>query len=163
MKYLFIIALLVSFVGNAQDLKEIRSSYPKAAGSTEITTNLDENLANITSSDKPVLLAYRGAVLTLKAKFAKSRSEKKDFFKEGVSLIESAIKTEPSNIEIHYIRMSVQENSPRFLGYHKNIEDDKRFLLDNYAAVSSKELKSVIKDFVLKSENFDESEKKSIQ
>ncbi|MEH6763898.1 MAG: hypothetical protein V7655_05310 [Aequorivita antarctica] len=163
MKYLFIIALFVSFVGNAQDLKEIRSAYPKASGSTEITTNLDENLANITSSDKPVLLAYRGAVLTLKAKFAKSRSNKQDFFKEGVSLIESAIKSEPSNIEIHYIRMSVQENSPRFLGYHKNIDDDKQFLLDNYAAVSSKELKSVIKDFVLKSENFDESEKKSIQ
>ena len=95
----------------------------------------------------------------MKAKFAKARSDKKEFFKEGISLIESAVKADGSNIEIRYIRMSVQENSPRFLGYHKNIDEDKEFILKNYKTISSTELKELVKDFVLKSENFSETEK----
>jgi hypothetical protein len=59
--------------------------------------------------------------------------------------------------------MSVQENSPRFLGYYKNIEEDKQFILKNYASISSTELKRFIKEFVLKSENFEDSEKKSFK
>ena len=46
----------------------IRAQYPKAVESTEITTKLDGELASVTSSGKPVLIAYKGAVLTLKAK-----------------------------------------------------------------------------------------------
>src|SRR5690606_37140217 len=115
----------------------IRSAYLKAVESAEITAQLGGELAKINSSNKPVLLAYKGGVSTLKAKFAKSRSDKKEFFKEGVSLIESAVKADVSNIEIRYIRMSVQENSPRFLGYHKNIDEDKEFILKNYKTISS--------------------------
>ena len=162
MKYFFI-ALFISIVGNAQDLKDIRSQYPKAVESNEITAKLDTELTKVNSTSKAVLIAYKGATLTLKAKFAEKRSDKKDFFKEGVSLIETATKAEPSNIEIRYIRMSVQENSPRFLGYYKNIEEDKQFILKNYASISSTELKRFIKEFVLKSENFEDSEKKSFK
>lgn len=163
MKYLIIIVFLISAAGTAQDLNGIRSAYLKAVESAEITAQLDGVLAKINSSNKPVLLAYKGAVSTLKAKFAKSRSDKKEFFKEGVSLIESAVKADPSNVEIRYIRMSVQENSPRFLGYHKNIAEDKEYILKDYKSISSADLKKLVKDFVLKSENFDDSEKKSFQ
>lgn len=159
MKYVVFIVFFISIVSTAQDLNETRSEYPKAVQSAAITAKLDGELAKVTSSNKPVLLAYKGAVSTLKAKFAKSRSDKKDFFKDGVSLIESAVKAEPSNLEIRYIRMSVQENSPKFLGYHKNIEEDKEFILKNYASISSTELKKLVKNFVMKSENFDEDEK----
>lgn len=159
MKYLLIIVFLISAAGTAQDLNRIRSAYPKAVESAEITDQLDGELAKVNSSNKPVLLAYKGAVSTLKAKFAKTKKEKKEYFKEGTSWIESAIRAEPSSIEIRYIRMSVQENSPKFLGYHKNLEEDKAFVLKNYSSISSTELKNVIKDFVLKSENFSETEK----
>ena len=157
MKYLFIIAFFISAVGSAQDLKEIRSQYPTAVESSEITLKLDAALLGVTTKSNPVLLAYKGAVSTLKAKFAKARSEKKEYFKEGVLFIESAVKAAPKNIEIRYIRMSVQENSPKFLGYHKSIKEDKQFLLKSYDTISSMELKGLVKEFVLKSENFSES------
>lgn len=159
MKSLFLIVFFVSFLAQGQDLKNIRLHYPKAVESTEITAKLDDELATVNSSSRPVLVAYKGAVLTLKAKFAKKKSDKKDFFKEGVSLIESAVKSESSNIEIRYIRLSVQENSPKFLGYDKNIKEDKQFILRNFATISSKDLKEIIKDFGLKSKNFDEKDK----
>ena len=163
MKYLLIIVFLISAAGTAQDLNAIRSAYPKAVESAEITAQLDGELAAVNASDKPVLLAYKGAVLTLKAKFAKRKKDKLDFFKEGIALIDGAIQVAPQSIEIHLVRMSVQENSPRFLGYHKDIAEDKAFILKDYKTISSSDLKKLVKDFVLKSGNFDDSEKKSFQ
>lgn len=163
MKYLLIIVFFIAVVGSAQDLNQTRSEYQKAVENSEIATKLDGELTSVSSSSKPVLLAYKGAISTLKAKFAKSRSDKKEFFKEGVSLIESAVESESANIEIRYIRLSVQENSPHFLGYHRNIEEDKQFILKHYAVTASKELKGVLKNFILKSENFEAAEKQSIQ
>ena len=162
MKYVALMVFFLSIASTAQDLNNIRSEYPKAVQSAENAAKLDAELAKINSSGKSELIAYNGAISTVKAKFAKKKSEKKDFFKAGVSLIESAVKADPSNIEIRYIRMGVQENSPRFLGYHKNIEADKYFILKNFGTISSKELKALIKDFVQKSKNFSESEKANL-
>lgn len=159
MKYLFFCTFFVSVFGNAQDLDKIRAEYPIAVESSEITSKLNDALYNISPSSKPELLAYKGAILTLMAKFAKSKKDKKQYFKEGVALIESAVNSHPQNIELRYIRLSVQENSPKFLGYHKNIEDDKQFILKNYTAASAHGLKGIIKEFVLTSENFSEAEK----
>lgn len=159
-KKLFIFcALFVSLVASAQDLKEIRSQYPEAVVSSETTNKLSEELSNVNSGSNATLLAYKGAALILKAKYSKSKKEKKEFFKEGVSLIEDALKVDNSNLEIRYLRLSVQENSPRFLGYHINIEEDKNFILDNFSNLSSKELKEIVKDYVLESKSFDENEK----
>ncbi len=159
MKYLFFIALFVSMAVNAQDVNRLRAVYPEAVENAEINAGLYDELEGVSASSKAILAAYKGAVSTIKAKFAKSRKDKKDYFKDGVSLIESAIVAEPSNIEIHYLRLSVQENSPRFLGYHKNIEEDKQFIMSNYKAVSSSALKEAIKNFVMNSKSFEETEK----
>ncbi len=159
MKYLFFIAFFVSCTVNSQDLKQIRSLYPEAEKSSEVTSKLEAQLSNIIGKNASVLKAYQGAVLTLKARFSKSKEDKKAYFKKGVFAIESALKDESSNVEIRYLRLSVQENSPRFLGYHKNIEEDKEFILKNYDNISPEELKNLIKDFVLKSDNFSNVEK----
>ena len=119
-------------------------------------------MVNIGSESSPILLAYKGAVLTLKAKFAEKRKDKKIFFKEGVTLIENAIDREESNLEIRYIRMSVQENAPKVLGYHKELENDKNFILKHYDT-SKSVVKDVIKAFVLRSDNFSAAEKAKFQ
>lgn len=157
---LFLSFFFVAILSNSQEIEQIRSQYPLAEKSEEITLQLDETLSPVTSEDKSILLAYQGAVKTLKARFAKRIREKKEYFKDGVELIESAIDSNPENIEIRYLRLTVQENSPRFLGYHKNIIDDKEFILKNYSTIISQSIKAVIKDFVRESENFDETEKR---
>src|SRR5690554_740266 len=162
-KLLFILALFISVLATSQDLSKIRSQYPEAVKSDEVSSKLDKELSNINSSSTPVLLAYKGSILTLKAKFAKDRKIKKEFFKEGVSLLESAVKANPQNIEIRYIRLSVQENAPKILKYNKDIEADKGFILKNYETTSSKELKGIIKEFALKSNAFSAREKLELQ
>ena len=74
-------------------------------------------------------------------------------------MIETAIKADSANIEIRYLRLSVQENAPKVLKYYKNIDDDKKFILDSYSDIRSMDLKEIVKDYILKSVIFDENEK----
>jgi len=159
MKGLLLIGLFISFFATPPELTKVRSDYVLAAGNKEITYKLYEELSTVTKNDNKVLLAYRGAVLTMMAKYAKKKNNKKEFFKEGAELIEYAVTAKPDNIEIRVIRMSIQENSPKFLKYNKNIPEDKEFILTNYKSTSSKTIRNFVKAYVLDSKGFNASEK----
>ena len=120
---------------------------------------LSNKLSPVTKNDTPVLVAYKGAVLTIKAKYVKGKNNKKELFKEGVELLEYAVKTSPNNIEIRTLRLSIQENTPKFLKYHKNIMIDRQFILDRFKDTSSKGEKMFVRSYVLQSEGFSASEK----
>ena len=156
---LFWIAVLWMAFGQAQDLTEIRTKYPLAVKNKAEAETLMNELKSVSIDSDKVLLAYKASVMTLMAKFSKQKKEKKEFFKEGVSLMEAAVIASPDNIEIRCLRLGVQENSPKFLGYHKNKEEDKGFILNHYPEVSSKAVQIVIKDFVSQSKSFSEAEK----
>ena len=96
------------------------------------------------------------------AKYAKGSKQKTQVFKDGVSWVELAIQEEPENIEIRFVRLSLQQNSPKILKYNKHLEDDKSFVLSNFNQIQSLELKSYIKDYILHSNNFTEEEKNVI-
>ncbi|TMM58533.1 hypothetical protein FEE95_03625 [Maribacter algarum] len=133
--------------------------YPKANLDEAVTNTLHEELLGVTKEDNKTIVAYKGAVSTLKAKFAKGFKNKKTFFKEGAELLEFAISSEPKNIEIRCLRLGVQENSPRIVGYKNNIEADKQFLLDHYKSDANKEIRNFVKGYVLLSNVFTEAEK----
>jgi len=141
------------------NLSQVREKYPKAWNSPEITEALFTSLSALKNTDNKVLFVYKGAVLTLKAKHAKGVKDKKAFFKEGATLIESAINTSPDNLEMRFIRMTVQENAPKIVRYNKEIEKDKRFVLDNYTLSDDKVLKKIIKQYINTSTLFTEEEK----
>ena len=144
------------------DISEVRQLYKEADLSQQNATNLFHKLESITISDDKVLVAYKGAVTSMTAKYEKGVKQKKDVFKNGVSLVELAVASEEDNIEIRFVRLSVQQNSPKFLNYNKEIEEDKKFILNYFNQISSPKLKAYIKDYILHSNNFTEEEKNVI-
>jgi len=158
MKLLFSI-LFVSMVLFSPSLSKVRKDYVNAVNNKEATVELNRELAEIDKSDDKILVAYKGAVLTLMAKFAKTTKERKSFFKEGVLLIDYAVSEKPKNVEIRCVRLGVQENSPKITGYRKNKEEDKNFILTHYKEIASKDVKSFVKGFVMQSKMFSEEEK----
>jgi hypothetical protein len=46
--------------------------------------------------------------------------------------LSEAIKKEPKNLEIRFMRYICQEKTPSFLGYKENLEEDKKFILSEY-------------------------------
>ncbi len=159
MRHLLLLLLLLPLFGFTQELKVLRLEYPTATMDMHTAEALSKTLAQISKNDDATFAAYKGALLTIKAKFTKLIKDKKSYFKEGVALLEHAISIEPENIEIRCIRMGVQENSPKTLKYKGNIDKDKQFLLDHYAAVKNLEIKELIEAYVRQSKHFSDAEK----
>jgi hypothetical protein len=156
--FLTLIAFLIlSF--QTLDLGIVRKSYKIAAQDKTQLESFSNMVANVTKADDVSLVAYKGASLTLQAKYAKTIKEKKEGFVNGVDYIEYAIEKEPNAIEPRFVRLGIQENAPKILKYRGNIEEDKAFLLKQFQHISSKNLKEHIKDYILQSKLFTEEEK----
>jgi len=54
------------------------------------------------------------------------------------------LKTNPNNVELRFIRLSIQYHIPKYLGYHNEIESDKDFVMNNLYKMSDKFTKEKI-------------------
>lgn len=161
MKLLLTFILWVNFAATP-DLASIRKIYPDVAKSEANAKEFTAKLAGVSNTDDKILVAYKAASILVDSKFEKKLGEKIERFKEGAKLLEATIKSDPSNIEMRMIRLSVQEDVPGITGYKKNIKEDKKFITTYYAAQSAA-LKEYLKDFVLQSKSFSEKEKQFVK
>ena len=152
--------LLSLFIFICQELPNVRQSYVDASKSQKNAEAFMDLVSNY-NKENDVLMAYKGAAITLKAKYAKQIKLKKSLFIEGVKVLESALKKQPNNIEIRLIRLSIQENSPKILNYKSAIEEDKKLLLSNFDK-QNPSLKEFIKKFIIQSNSFSDKEKERI-
>jgi len=98
--------------------------------------------------DIAVIKGYCGAGKILMARYYFNPYTKYSSFKKGVGLLEEAIQADPTNAELRFLRLSIQNNAPSFLGYHKQAKQDKLFLYDNITALKDEELKAIISDYL---------------
>lgn len=161
MKLLLSLLLWFSFVGNP-DLDSIRKAYPDVNKSEANAKSFVEKLSGVSNNDDKILVAYKAAAILLDSKFEKKLKEKMNRFKEGAKLLESTIVSEPNNIEIRMIRLSIQENVPGITGYKKNIKEDKKYITTHYSEQNTA-LKEYLKDFVLQSKSFSDKEKQFVK
>jgi len=161
MKLLLTFILWVNFAATP-DLVSIRKIYPDVAKSEANAKEFTAKLAGVSNNDDKILVAYKAASILVDSKFEKKLGEKIERFKEGAKLLEATIKSDPSNIEMRMIRLSVQEDVPGITGYKKNIKEDKKFIATYYAAQGAA-LKEYLKDFVLQSKSFSEKEKQFVK
>ena len=157
-KLIIYIAFFLTIVLNPS-ISEIRDLYTKSSDSEEVAKKFFQKLENITKTDDATLVGYKGASLTVIAKHEDKIKEKKAYFKEGALLIEYIIEKNPNNIELRFIRLSIQENSPKVLKYKMNIDEDKLFIYSQLPYVNNKGLKNHIKGYVSKSKAFSTEEK----
>ena len=158
---LFVVFISVFFLNiQSVDLNTIRDGYKEAAQDKTKVSSLNTQLASVTKKNKPVLVAYKGAGIALKGRYSKKIKDKKQFFVEGVTLVEFALKKAPNNIELRFIRLGIQENTPKLLKYKGEIDVDKDYILSHYKTVKSSNLKKHIKEYALQSKVFSVEEKK---
>ncbi|RDK88749.1 hypothetical protein [Marinirhabdus gelatinilytica] len=163
MKSLFVALCFVLFSIAPPKLSQVRADYSVSHGNEQLVQKLFKELSSVTKDDNLVLVAYKGAVLTAMAEHSRVKKEKKEFFKEGAGLLEYAVAKAPNNIEIRTIRLSVQENTPRFLKYNKHMEEDRTFILQNFKDIASAGVSAFVKGYVLQSDGFTAAEKDSLR
>ncbi len=155
---LLICFMLFSFSGI--ELDNVRKQFEDAKASKEATESLYKLLQDY-QKDDPVLLAYKGAALTLRARYLTERSAKKDMVSQGITVLERAVKSSPNQVEVRIIRLAVQEHSPKILKYKMNIAEDKQMILSNISG-QPVAVKSMVKRYAKQSQVFTAEEQKKL-
>lgn len=161
MKVIFSILFAIIFsVFQSYNLPDIRKMYI-ASSDSKTKTNTFYDFMNKYSKNDETLVAYKGASIALKSKFAPGLKQKKEGFIKGVTILENVIKANPNNVEARIIRLSIQENTPKLLKYKGSIEADKKQILLLFHKQSS-DLKEYIRNYAKQSLVFNTAEKQQL-
>lgn len=155
---LLYITLFVSIFSDIS-IAQARQTYELAVGNVRIA---DTFLKQTNNTQNYVMLGYRGAVTMAKAKHYNNPIKKLETFTTGKNILENVINTNKNNIELRYLRFSVQINCPAFLGYN-NISNDKKFLLTNLPICNDSYLKDKIIAFMLQCSTLTAKEKEVLR
>jgi hypothetical protein len=149
----------ISFSSGQNDekqlLSDIRKHLPEAFNDKDACNEMLRKYRPVETSD-PVLNGYIGGLYIAHSKHA-PLTGKISALKTGTSMLENSIKQKPNNIELLFLRLTIQLNLPTFLGYNDNIDSDRKFVLANYKSAPPL-LKNRIINFISTSGHFSEAE-----
>lgn len=159
----FVVLILVFFSAllQAPTISEVRELYQESAESEAAAEKLLE--ISEENDDSALILGYQAAAEMMLAKHVGNPISKMSHFSKGKKLFERALEADPSNVELRFLRFSVQSETPGFLGYKDNLEEDKKILFLNLESMKDRELKRIILVFLTKASALDEDEKEKMR
>lgn len=143
MKLLFVFFFISNFLFS-QNLDLYRKNYVSAVSDKKVCEAMIKDLKDHQHID--IYRAYLGAYQTIWANHVINPISKLNTFKKGKNNLELSIKNSPHNIEIKFLRYTIQKKAPKFLGYYENINNDRLFILSNKRTVTDNVLKELLKN-----------------
>lgn len=111
----------------------------------------------------PILKAYYGASAATAPVCVGSPMKKLSWFNKGKDLLDQSVKSGMTIFEIRFLRFATQSKSPRFLNYRDNIQEDKKFILDNLSKgenqVKDNQAFTSMATFLINSDELNQTEK----
>lgn len=129
-------------------IESIRLKFHNSTSSEKTCKELIKQLEPFNEKNNPLLLGYRGGATMLMAKHAFNPFSKLSNFRNGKNILEKAIKAESNNVELRFLRYTIQTNVPSFLGYNSHLEKDKLFLKQTVGGVKDIQLKKIITSYL---------------
>lgn len=142
-KRLFIVLLLGCFSLTKSQNGTPKNSFYEALSGQNIKA-IDEELNQLPKNSSTG--AFSGALRIKKSGLTPNPKDRLNLFKKGHAELEAAIKKDSSNCEFRFLRLMIQENSPKILQYHGDIKKDASYLRKNYEHLPAS-LKKVILDY----------------
>ncbi|MDB5128754.1 hypothetical protein [Mucilaginibacter sp.] len=161
LKYILITAILMLFAPvnrssattvhadtTEPNLHVIRKLLVSAINSGKVTDSLYRNLSAI--KNRPALInGYIATLEALKAKHTWNPYYKIKYLNNAEKTFKSAVTGDPHNIEIRFMRFSVEHNVPGFLGYTKNLIADREEIITqldrkHYSSADAALVKTII-------------------
>jgi hypothetical protein len=144
----------------------IRKLLITALDSKKTTDSLYTSLSSV-KSPSALTNAYMGTLEALKAKHAWNPYYKIKYLNDCQKTFKAAVTRDPHNIEIRFMRFSIEHNVPGFLGYTKNLEADKNEIIKqlgnkHYAQADEALVKTII-DFLIESKRCTAAETHSLK
>ena len=145
--------------GHPPGIIELRKLYYKAYDNKRSADEFFSVMMEVKNSTTPLMMGYSGMAYMMKAKFLYNPYTKMSSFTTGKDLLNNAINKDPESIELRFMRFCAQTNAPRFLGYNRQIKEDKAIVLAKWRKCTDIDLKIKIKDVLLKSDYCNNYEK----
>lgn len=158
--FLLITSFYTELLGQSDELITLRDL---SAGSTQESAVQITRLLDSLPPPTPLDHGYWSIALFIHAKSSYSPFDKIKYFKSGKKMLDAAINSDVSCVELRYLRFCVQTNVPFFLNYSGNIEEDKRIILQNWSKITDTDLKKRIRSYMMRSEYCNETEKKGFR
>ncbi|MFA5244069.1 MAG: hypothetical protein WC380_02100 [Pedobacter sp.] len=151
MKLIVFILLLIqqsSILANPLPIKEVRKMFDRSTRSELECKKLIQTLQPYSVKTNSLYYGYKAGAIMLMAKHVLNPFSKLSHFKKGKGMLENAINFDNNNLELRFLRYTIQTNVPSFLNYKQNIKPDKEFIIRSMAALEDKELKQIIKNYL---------------
>ena len=178
-KLFFLITILISSAKvfpsepnpDSATMDFIRNEFYSAVEDENKTYALEKYIINKYSDNyaeySPVILAYYGAIQTLKAKHAFNPVSKLSHLISGLNRLEEAVAGSPDNLEIRFMRFSILDHVPTILGYSREMEADKDkicvLLLQKDFSSLGRKIQEGMAEYMLASDRLTDDEKRQVQ
>jgi hypothetical protein len=165
-RFLLVIILLLNFslsIKAGDDIIFIRNLFYRATKSYLATDSLVNILKQVNLKSKPESIGYKGMSYLMICFHSYNPYTKFKYFFKGKELLEEAIKKDGTNIELKFLRLTVQLNTPSFLDYKKNINEDKLAIFNGAKNITDVDLFNRIYNYTLSAKNLTPDEKKIMQ
>jgi len=113
-----------------------RVAFYEAMSSSD-PARLDKEIKNLAALQFSAKDAFTGALEMKKAGLVKGVKNKLNLFKAGHKKLEAAIGSDSKNTELRFLRLMIQENAPKTLGYNKDIQSDVSWIKEHFSGLSS--------------------------
>lgn len=147
-------------------LEKLRLTFYSAVEDEAQIELLDKYIVDNFSADEskypPVIVAYMGGIKALMSKHAFWPFTKLSYLSESMEYFARAVKLDPENLEIRFMRFSILHHVPAILGYSEERDEDARMVFKllmkkDYSSLS-KELQQNFADFLISSERLGKTE-----
>ena len=168
-RFLFVIIFALSLQSNAAGindevdeslLEKIRLVYYSGVEDDSYIDTLkyliDNNFDNDADTQTAIAVAYRAGIFALKSKHAFWPVTKMNYLADSMDLFENALKSEPDNLEIRFMRYSILYYVPGILGYSDLENEDLQKVYEllvqkDYTSIN-REIQSGMIEFILKTD-----------
>lgn len=123
-----------------------RDYIKKSVESEEITDEIIDILENKASTSN-LEKGYLGIVYLFKSKHISNPFSKYKYFKKGKKLLHTAISNNPTNIELRFYRLVIQDRTPVFLNYKSDMQEDRDYIIRAYPTLQDEDLKKRINKY----------------
>ncbi len=140
----------------------VRHLFEKAVEDENACKKLIVLLEPFNENNNALFAGYKACGTMMMAKFVFNPFTKLTHFYTGKNLLENAIVSDKNNIELRFLRFTIQTNAPAFLNYKNSIKEDKLFLLNSFYKISNIDFKQLIIRYLKNSEYLTNLEKQKI-
>jgi len=155
---LTVVFTITMFCAFAQETLDKKIYYEVLSGTN--IQKIDEQLHYVKKHSG--YSAHEGALLMKKAGLNANSSEKLSLFKTGRNKLEMAIKKDSNSVELRFLRLIIQENSPKIVHYDQNKIQDASYLRLHFKKLQPLVQEALIK-YSEKSNNLKPADFKSIR